>query len=117
MSAEAILIEFLSGELAASGIPVSGDVPSPRPERFVTVEKTGSSEKDRITKATLAVQSWAKTRAEADSLNEQVKALLRCAVGRKDIMRCHLETDYNYTDTTTNRARYQAVYNVVYWSA
>ena len=117
MSAETIIIAYLSGELASFGIPVSGDVPTPRPERFVTVEKTGSSEKDRITQATLAIQSWGKSRAEADSLNEQVKALLSRAVTRPDIMRCHLQTDYNYTDTTTNRARYQAVYNVVYCSA
>lgn len=108
---ESIVIDYLAGAL---GLPVSGLVPSPMPETFVTVEKTGSGTEDKIRRATLAIQSWAPTQEAAALLNEQVIGAMYGAVTLQEISSVQCETDYNFTDTTTKRCRYQAVFSVVY---
>lgn len=112
MSIEEVIIDYLAGEL---GVGVSGDVPHPMPEEFVTVEKTGGSISDHVRSATLAVQSWSTSRAAADALNETVKAAMLTAVEQPEISRCALIGDSNYTDTAKHRPRYQAVFDVVYF--
>lgn len=109
---EQTIIEYLSGVLS---VPVSGDVPSNLPAEFVTVEKVGSREVNRIKTARIAVQSWSASRASAAALNETVKAAMDNAVTLDTISRSHCETDYNFTDVATKRPRYQAVYEVVYY--
>lgn len=111
---EAIIISYLASALG-SDISVSGEVPRPMPETFVTVEKTGSSETNYIKRATLAIQSWAGSQAAAAALNEEVKTAMDAAVTLDSISRSHCETDYNYTNTSTDRNRYQAVYDLVYY--
>lgn len=111
MNIEQFMINYLSGQLS---VGVSGSVPHPLPDEFVTVEKTGSSLTDRIDGATLAVQSWSTSRAAAAALNETVKAAMEAAAALPEISRCALESDYNYTDLATNKPRYQAVFDVVY---
>lgn len=113
MSVEAFVIQYLAAALPE--VPVSGNVPSPLPDRFVTVEKTGSRERDFVYTSALAVQSWAKSTAEAAELNERVKALMARAVELPEISSCELDSDYNYTDTARNHPRYQAVFAVVYF--
>ena len=116
MTAEEIVIEYLD-DVFEGIIPVSGMVPSPMPEKFVTVEKTGSSEQNFITTAKLAVQSWAKSQHDAMMLNEAVKMAMRGITALTEVSACRCSTDYNFTDTTTNRYRYQALFEVVYYSA
>ena len=111
MTIEQIIVGYLSSSLS---VPVSGDVPINKPDEFVTVEKIGSGEKDHIRSATLAIQSWSMSQDSASTLNEAVKAAMDGAVVLDAISRSHCETDYNFTDTSTKRHRYQAVYTVVY---
>lgn len=113
---ESIIIDYLTSALTDENrtVPVSGLVPSPMPAVFVTVEKIGSGEENRIRRATLAVQSWAETEAAAALLNERVIAAMYMAPALPEISSVQCETDYNFTDTTTKRARYQAVFRVVY---
>lgn len=111
MTIEEFVILYLSGRLP---VRVSGDVPSPMPDSFVTVEQTGSGRVNRISSATLAVQSWAPTRAAAAALNAQVEAAMEAMAAEPEISRCALDTSYNYTDTATRRPRYQAVFDVVH---
>lgn len=112
MTIEGFIIDRLSDQLSVS---VSGSVPHPMPGQFVTVEKTGSSETDRIRGATVAVQSWSTSRAAAAALNETVKAAMAGLLALPEISRCALVSDYNYTDRTTNTYRYQAVFDVVHY--
>lgn len=114
MNIEAYVINYLLGVSALSGIPVSGDVPHDIPAKFITVEKTGSSRLDHINTATIAVQSWAATRAEASALNELVKTAMDNMIANPEISRSALDSDYNFTDLATNHQRYQAVYEIVY---
>lgn len=81
--------------------------------KMVIVEKTSSTESDLVVSSMIAIQSYAPSLYEAASLNETVKGIMRNAISLQAISSCHLNTDYNYTDTTTKRYRYQAVYDVV----
>lgn len=111
MSIEELTIGYLSDELS---VPVSGDIPHPMPETFVTVEKTGGKRTNHVMTATLAIQSWAGSRADAAALNELVKAAMFSFITQDSISRSELDSDYNYTDEETGRYRYQAVFDIVY---
>lgn len=88
---------------------------------FVLIEKTGSSRENYINRATIVIQSYSDTLYGAMSLNEAVKdAMLGDGVTTFgiayscDVAKCSLNSDYNYTDTTTKQYRYQAVFDLVY---
>ncbi len=95
-------------------VPASGDVPEM--DTFITVEKTGSNDSRHIRSATIAVQSWARSRAEAAALNEMVIKSMASIAGKPEICRCDLNTDYNYPDLTRNKPRYQAVFEIMYYA-
>ena len=84
------------------------------PECFVLIEKTGSSTENHIEHATLAIQSYAPTMYQAAQLNYRVKKAMEKSIALPDISRCVCNSDYNYTDTTQKRDRYQAVFDIVY---
>ena len=109
---EAIIIEYLTEALP--DITVSGMVRPDAGTTFITVEKTGSNEIDQITEATLAIQSWAATQAEAASLNERVKDAMKALVFLPEISRSHCDTDYNNPRLSDKHPRYQAVFSVVF---
>ena len=112
---ENIVIQYLGQQLQGVNIPVSGEVPPARPPRFVTGEKTGSRTADRIRTATLAVQSWAGSQAEASALNETVIGFMAGIVSLDSIGACRCVSDYNDTDDRTKHHRYQAVFDVTYY--
>lgn len=113
MTTEEFYIAYL--QAALPDVPVTGDVPSPLPETFVTVEQVGGGRDEHIDRADLAVQSWSTSRAAAGQLNARVKAAMLASVAEDEISKCHLDTDYNFTDTTRNKPRYQAVFEVVHF--
>ena len=84
-------------------------------EEFYIVEKTGGSETDHIRTAMLTIQSYAGSKARAAKLNEEVIALMLDAVSDPDVSSVDLNSDYDFTDTTTKQYRYQAVFDIVYY--
>ena len=120
MTIETFIINYLDAALTTVigsttvKIPVSGDVPSPVPDKFVTVEMTGADEENKIRFATIAVQSWDTTRAGAMALNEQVITAMEAMVSQAAISSCTLDNSYNYTDLARKKPRYQSVFSVVY---
>lgn len=91
------------------------DVPNPRPDYFITVERTGGGDLEKdIDLPTVAVQSWSPTRYEASLLSKDVDALLLDMPGEvEDVMNCERDTLYNFPDPDSKTARYQGVYNFV----
>lgn len=121
---EKIVLDYLSATLietigsTAVAIPVSMEVPEqPTPPRYVVIEKTGSSKINHIPTANIAVQSCATTLLEAATLNEKVKAAMENITTLAAVGACRLDTDYNFTDTTTKTYRYQAVFRIIYMEA
>jgi len=109
---EPTIIAYLSERL---DVPVYGMVPSNPPATMVTVEKTGSRRTNLIDAATLAIQSWAPSIEKAAQLNDQVKAAMADSVNLDAVSSCDLNADYNYTDNTRKRPRYQALFDIVYY--
>ena len=108
---ETIVLDYLSSVLPE---PCSLEVPERPPARFVVLEKNGSIRKNFINTATFAVQSYASSLFEAAELNERVKAAMDALIQLPDIISSDLDSDYNFTDTSTKRYRYQAVYDIIY---
>ena len=109
---ETIVLDYLKGQLP---VPVYLERPAAPPERYVLIEKTGGSRRNRLQSATLAIQSLAESLYQAALLNEAVKAAMEEAVSLPELSRAKLNSDYNFTDTTTREYRYQAVYDVTYY--
>lgn len=108
---EKIVVDYLDRVLEVSAY---SEMPKNPPDRFVIVDKTGSSEENHICSATFALQSYAKTLYEAAALNEEVKKAMDKIIELDMISSSKLNTDYPFTDTTKKQYRYQAVYDLVY---
>lgn len=110
---EKIVLDYLSEKMDCK---VYMEEPEDKLDKYVLLEKTGSSETEGgINTAVLAVQSYGSTLYEAAKLNYAVKAAMRDMIVLPQIVRCRLNSDYNYTDTQTKRYRYQAVFDIYYY--
>ena len=94
---------------------VTSEIRQDMPDSFVYVEKTGSSQNDRLFHATFAVQSYAASLYDAMVLNEAVKTAMFDAVSLPEVTRVSLNSDYNYPDLSTKRPRYQAVFDIIHY--
>lgn len=107
------ILDYLTAELDVSCYM---EVPKTAPSSFVVIEKTGSNHKNRIFTATVAIQSYASSMAQAAQLNtEVIAAMMDIPTASNDVSKCSLESDYNFTDATTKRYRYQAVFDLVHY--
>lgn len=111
MTIEEFLILWLSGKLT---VPVSGDVPTPMPASFVTLERVGAETVEHIRHASIAIRTWAQTRAAAGRLCELVEQTMEELTAETEISSCKLENSYNDTDLDTKTPRYQAIFEIVY---
>lgn len=97
------------------GIPVRLEEEDNLGNEYVLIEKTGSGVEDHIKRATLAIQSYSMSLYGATELNERVKEVMEKCIELDDICRCDLNSDYNYTDTSRKKYRYQAVFDIVHY--
>ena len=109
---EVTLIDYISRGL---DVPCFAEEPAKPPRTYCIIERTGTSERDCITSATVAIQSYGGTLLEAMELNERLLKLMRRMPERDDISRCALVSSYPFNDTTTKRYRFQAVYEITYF--
>ena len=108
---EKIILDYLTSNL---NVPVFPERPEHEPERYVLIEKTGSGKKDHINRATIALKTYAESMYEAANLNEIVKEKMEDIINECDISKSELNSDYPFTDVTSKRYRYQAVFDLVY---
>lgn len=108
---ELIVKDYLKTKL---DVPVRMEIPANPPDTFVVLEKTGSTRENRLDTATFAIQSYATSMAEAASLNEEVKSAMEEMIELNAISSVHLNSDYNFTDTSEHKYRYQCLYVVTY---
>lgn len=115
---ETIVKNYLQTKL--SPIPVTLEVINA--DKYVLIEKTGSGEDEHLLETTFAIQSYGPSLYEAAALNEAVKEAM-LGDGNTDygiielssICQCSLNSDYNYTDTSIKKYRYQAVYDLTHY--
>ena len=108
---EVTILDFLNENLR---VPAFMEKPEDELDEYVLIDKTGSSESDFIKSATFAIQSYSTSLYKACVLNEEVKGVMNNLISLPTISRAKLNTDYNFTDTTTKRYRYQAIYDITY---
>ncbi len=111
---EKIVIGYIRKQLPKETIGY--EPPKGLPDRFVTVEKTGSQQLAKgLYQSTIAVQSWAKSKQEAAELSERVCTALRRIPDEEDEVTKAYGSDYDFTDTATKRYRYQAVFTFTHY--
>jgi hypothetical protein len=96
-------------------VPVFMEKPTNAPSEYVLFEKTGGGRNETMPSATFAFQSYSTSLFKAAVLNEAVKNEVDHLVLLDEIRGVTLNTDYNFTDTTTKQYRYQAVYDIKHY--
>ena len=96
-------------------VPVYIDVPSQPGDGYVVIERTGGGETEHIRSAMVAVQSYGASKYDAASLHEDVMDAMKSLIELDEVSACELNSEYDFTDTTTKRYRYQAVFDIVYY--
>lgn len=110
---EKTVLQYLQSNIS---FPVYLEKPaSNAPNKYILIEKTGSSRTNLIESAVIAVQSYAPSMVEAAELNESIKNVMLDIDALSSIGNCELNSDYNYTDTETKEYRYQAVFDIVHY--
>lgn len=114
MIIEECIRDYLSEKLSN---PVFMEIPKKDiPDKFYLIEKTGGSISNHIKNSTLTIQSYAPSLYEASTLNEMLKYCMEYhAIELSEIVSINLDGDYNFTDSTTKRYRYQAVFDIVHY--
>ncbi len=107
---EIIVINHLKKEL---NISVGTDLKEVKEQ--VVITKTSSSTSNLITSAMIAIKSYSDTRYKASLLNEKVKEAMSKLIENENVSSCKLNTDYDFTDTTTKQFRYQAVFDICFY--
>lgn len=109
---EKVILDYLNEKLSVEAFMERPDNP---PESYVLIEKTGSGRRNLIYNSTLAIQSYAGRMVDAASLNEEVKTAMFEASALNEIGRISLNSDYNFTDTSSKQYRYQAVFDITHY--
>lgn len=112
MLAEKIVLDHLASKL---DVPVAMENRG-QDDFYVIVERVGGSEQERIPHASFAIQSYAPTLFDACVLNEKVKSAMKELIEDSRVSKLSLDSDYNYTDETVKRYRYQAVYDLIFFN-
>ena len=107
--------ESIQNYLRENGSPCYMSVPENPSGNFCVLDKTGSGCEDSVFRATLAVQSYGKTKYNAAQLSHQVVQAMLDADSLPEVVRCDLVTDYDFPDTTRKLPRYQAVFELVHY--
>ena len=109
---ELIILNHLKDGL---DVPVFMEKPTNAPSEYVLFEKTGGGRNETMPSATFAFQSYSTSLFKAAVLNEAVKNEVDHLILLDEIRGVTLNTDYNFTDTTTKQYRYQAVYDIKHY--
>lgn len=99
---------------SALNLPVLMEEPEDPPERYVVLQKTGSTFENQIHTATFAVRSYGPSLYEAAALNCDV---IQAALGMRPdngVFCAQLNSDYEYSNMQTKQYRYQAVLVIYY---
>lgn len=113
---EVTVKDFLSSKV---DIPVLLEVPKNPSQRMIILKKTGGTRRNLIQSSIFAIQSYAPTKYEAAEINEVVKRLMLDGndgiVTLNNIVSVSLNSDYDFTDTSSKRYRYQAVFDITHY--
>jgi hypothetical protein len=109
---ETVVYEFMRSSL---DVPVYMEIPKTNEaEQYVVIERVGLRVANHVYTASIAFQSYAGRMADAAALDETVRHTVEAMAELPDIGGVHLESNYNFTDTSTKQYRYQCIFGVTY---
>lgn len=110
---EETVIQHLTEQMTP--IPAFMETPADPPEKWILVEKTGTTVENYLWCSTFAVRSHGPSLYEAAALSRTVIDAMSRLPERAEVTRCRLNTEGNYTDTASKRYRYQAVFDIYHY--
>lgn len=93
--------------MEATGVKAVLEVQKHRPAEFISVEMTGGSGDRFIRTASLAVQSWARTRKRAAEIASLVEAAVQDIADEPNVFRAVASGTYRWPDPDSGHERYQ----------
>lgn len=114
---EITIYDYLTDYFADSDVSVHMQEPSAEMKgNYIVIEKTGGGELNYIKSATFALKSYGDSLYSAAALNEKLKeAIFKITeIDETGVSKATLNSDYNFTDTTKKKFRYQAVFDFSY---
>ena len=95
--------------------PTFLEKPSSKVGGYVVFERTGGGKENHLPSGTFAFQSYGSSLYKAIELHEKVKKVVESLIDLDEIRSVKLNSEYNFTDTSTKEYRYQAVYDIKYY--
>ena len=108
---EKTIRNYLKDELK---VPVYLETPKSIPDKYIVIEKTGSSTQNHITSSTFAINSYDTTLLKTVQLSESVKAVMRELADGDEVTKVEL-SEHNHTDNRENKYCYQVVADVTHY--
>lgn len=104
-SSTAALIVYLKRKFP--GVPVSNRVPTDRPEKFITVDRTGGKRTHLWDSPMFAVQAWAPTEVKASALADEVADAILAWQLDPIVAYCAVNAVYAFPDPDARVPRFQ----------
>lgn len=101
--------------LIMNGLDTSMEVPENAPAEFYVLEKTGSSRTEHVYESTFALQAYGTSMLRAAQMSEDAKRIIEQLIALSSISRVSGIRDYNFTDPTTKKYRYQIVFTIIHY--
>lgn len=103
---EEVVIAWLP---TVSDYAVSGDMPNPRPEKFILVDRTGGPRESMVLdKAEILIEVYNKdSRADASNMAQQIADVIRQLEDNSEITRARVNSLVNLNDIIGSYYRYQ----------
>jgi len=95
-------------------VPVYGEQPEDKPDRYIIVEKTGGGGDRFIARCMMAVFCHAESLEEAAVLNTQMIGRMFEAISIPQISKVELNTESNFSDIARKAYEYYALFDLVY---
>lgn len=85
------------------------------PDNLVLIERLGGSKTNKVSHASIAVQSYGASLYDAVRRDAEVRTYMEDAPAYLvNVGRVALNSCYNFTDTRTGRYRYQSIFEIYY---
>ncbi len=85
------------------------------PDEYIMIEKTGGNIDRMLRLSTLAIQSVSTSMYNSAYLSNRVVNTMPNLIEYDNVLKVSLNSDYNFTDTTTKKYRYQAVFDITHY--
>ena len=114
---ETTVLDYLNERLGVPVLMELPEVPSEDfptfPEQFVVIQKIGATRENHVVDDSIAIQSYSLvSKYNAAALDEAVREAMDQIIILDEIGGIRLASNYDFTDMTTKRYRYQCVYEI-----